>query len=282
MPQIEAILTAATMVAYAAGFALSVAGLIIGKERLFRWGRWATALGLLVHTGALTARTVVSGHLPIATPYENATLAAWSIVLLTFLAPRRWRMYQAAGTGAVPLALVIIGWGLMGDTVASPMGVSLKSVWLYVHVFFAILAYAAFSIGAGAAAVLLIKHYRPDKGLSEKLPSLEELELVLFRYVVFGFLTEAVMIAAGSIWAKDLWGSYWSWDPVETWSLVSWLVYGVLIHLWVVHGWRGHRIAWVGLFAIVFVIIAYFGVGFLLQGTAHVFTVPPPPTFLGQ
>jgi ABC-type transport system involved in cytochrome c biogenesis permease subunit len=87
------------------------------------------------------------------------------------------------------------------------------------------------------------------------------------------------MIAAGSLWAKDLWGSYWGWDPVETWNLVAWLAYGLLIHLRVTFGWRGRRFAWYALFAVVLVIVAYFGVGIVLEGSKHVFTVPAAPEF---
>jgi ABC-type transport system involved in cytochrome c biogenesis permease subunit len=81
------------------------------------------------------------------------------------------------------------------------------------------------------------------------------------------------MIAAGSIWAKELWGAYWGWDPVEVWSLVSWLVYGLTIHLRVTLGWRGRRLAWIIIFAIVTVLITYWGVDFFVQGSHRMFGV---------
>ncbi len=279
MARTEAILVTAALVLYAASFALSIAALSMGRERLLSFGRWAAMAGLAVHTGALAARWVISGHAPVATPYENATTGAWSIVLLTFVAPRRFSLFRGAGAGAVALALLLLGWGTTRDTSFGPLAPSLRSTWLYIHVFFAFLAYAGFSIASGAALGYLWKAKRGATGILARLPPLEELDLIVFRYVVFGFITCAVMIAAGSIWAKDLWGAYWSWDPVETWSLVAWLTYGVLIHLRVTYGWKGRRFAWFALVAVALVVIAYFGVGSVLSASQHVFTVPEPPTF---
>ena len=109
-----------------------------------------------------------------------------------------------------------------------------------------------------------------EKVEPERLKRLDEL---MFRSTAFGFITDTVMIAAGSIWAKDLWGSYWSWDPVETWSLLSWLVYGVSLHLRITLGWRGRRLAWLLVFAIIGVLISFWGVNLVMEGSAHVFNV---------
>ncbi len=271
MPRVEAVVLVATFFLYAAAFALSVGGLVSGRERAYRAGRWAALAGLGAHTLAIGARTVVAGHFPIVTPYENASVGAWSIVVLTFLAPSRLALFRAAGAGAVALALLILGWAVTEDAAVTPFVASVRSTWLYVHVTFAFLAYGAFSIASGASLAYLV---RARRGGPAWLPSLEQLDRTAYLYVVFGFITCAVMIGAGSIWAKDLWGSYWSWDPVETWNLVAWLAYGVLIHLRVTYGWRDARFAWFAMFAVLLIVVAYFGVGLLLEGTQHLFTVP--------
>lgn len=275
MPRVEAVLVVATFALYAAGFALSLAGLISGREGAYRAGRWAALGGLVAHTLAIAARTVVSGHFPVVTPYENASVGAWSIVLLAFVAPRRLAVYRTAGTGAIALALLILGWSVTEDLTVTPLVASVRSAWLYVHVLFAFLAYAAFSVASGAALAYLV---RARRGGPDWLPPLEQLDRVAYLYVVFGFITCAVMIGAGAIWAKDLWGSYWSWDPVETWNLVAWLAYGILIHLRVTYGWRDARFAWFAVLAVLLVVVAYFGVGVVLKGTQHVFTVPTVAT----
>jgi len=278
MQRAESVLIAASMVLYAAGFLLPLASLLTGRERAFAVGRWATVAGLATHTAALGIRWAVEGHVPIATPHENGSVGAWSIVVFA-LAGARGRTYRSSGVGAVALALLILGWATTQDSAHIPFVASLRSVWLYVHVSFAFLAYASFSIASGTALVYLIKERRGEAGVLSRVPPLEELDRTEYRYVVFGFITCAVMIAAGAIWAKDLWGAYWSWDPVETWSLVSWLGYGILIHLRSTYGWTGRRFAWFALLAVSLVIVAYFGVTSVFKATQHVFTVPAPPTF---
>ena len=105
------------------------------------------------------------------------------------------------------------------------------------------------------------------------MPSLSRLDELIFRYITFGFIMDSIMIVAGSIWAKDLWGSYWSWDPVETWSLISYLVYGTAIHLRVTMGWRDARMAWLAITLLSTVIISFFGVTFLVNSSLHIFQV---------
>ena len=80
---------------------------------------------------------------------------------------------------------------------------------------------------------------------------------LIFRLFIFGFITEAMMIVAGAFWADALWGSYWSWDPVETWALINWLMYGVFIHLRLIHKWRGTRLAWLSIIGLIIACIAY-------------------------
>lgn len=271
MPRLEAALLLATFALYAAGFALSLGGLVSGREKPYRLGRWAALGGLVAHSLAIAARTVISGHFPIVTPYENASVGGWSIVLLTFVAPRRLAVFRAAGVGAVALALLILGWAVTEDVSVTPFAASVRSSWLYVHVTFAFLAYGAYSIASGASLAYLV---RARRGGPSWLPPLEQLDRVAYLYLVFGFITCAVMIGAGAIWAKDLWGTYWAWDPVETWNLVAWLTYGLLIHLRVTYGWRDERFAWFALVAVGLIVVAYFGVDLFLKGTRHVFTVP--------
>ena len=119
------------------------------------------------------------------------------------------------------------------------MVASLKSFWLYIHVFFAWLAYGAFTVACGGGHRLPREDAR--RARSPPPDELARLDELMFRATVFGFATDAIMIAAGAIWAKDLWGSYWSWDPVETWSLLSFLIYGLVLHLRKTLGWRGGR-----------------------------------------
>jgi len=171
----------------------------------------------------------------------------------------------------------MMGYGYMQNPALTPMAASLKTIWLYIHVYFAWLAFGAYSLAMAAGTLYLLKRKSINSGVHnpsyDKVPSLERLDELVFRYVVFGFITDTVMICAGAIWAKDLWGNYWNWDPVETWSLISWLTYGITIHLRVTFGWRNERLAWLAIAALSTVIICFFGVNLVVNTSLHVFQV---------
>lgn len=270
MSQPFAILFWTVLVVYAVIVGLQIWSQIFRRERVMHWAQRALLAGFGGHTLLVAWRWIESGHVPTIGNFENAIAGAWFIVAMTLWAGRRDR-YPLLAAGALPFALIIMGGGAMSDTSVRPMVASLKSFWLYIHIFFAWLAYGAYTVACGAGVVYLVKSRKPSKAQNDE--SLAALDELMFRSIAFGFITDAVMIAAGSIWAKDLWGSYWSWDPVETWSLISWLIYGVALHLRVTLGWRGRRLAWLAVFAILGVLISFWGVNFLSAGSAHMFNV---------
>ena len=233
--------------------------------------------GLFAQTVAIGDRFAATGHLPWSGDYESALMGGWIIVGATLIVGWRNRSLQGLGVATVPLVLIMMGFGYMRNPVLTPMAASLKTFWLYIHVYFAWLAFGAYALAMAAAVLYLLKRrdsLRPVRNPSyESFPSLDRLDELIFRYIVFGFITDTIMITAGAIWAKDLWGSYWSWDPVETWSLISWLSYGISIHLRVTFGWRETRLAWLAIAALSTVIITFFGVTFIVNTSLHMFNV---------
>jgi ABC-type transport system involved in cytochrome c biogenesis permease subunit len=145
-----------------------------------------------------------------------------------------------------------------------------------VHIFFAWLAYGAYSVAASLGVIHLLVGARDKNGpkterfssLFEKIPDQPILEDLMFKFIIFGFITHMVMIASGSIWARDLWGNYWTWDPVETWSLVSWLLYGIWIHFKVTFRWKGARMAIASILILITVLFAFWGTS-IIGETAH-------------
>jgi cytochrome c-type biogenesis protein CcsB len=256
------------MVIYAIVVAAQIFGQVFSKPRWVERATYGVAAGLALHTVLVAWRWVATGHVPTIGNFENGLVGGWFIVVMTLWAAWKQR-YPLLAAGALPFALIIMGGGAMSDTAARPMVASLQSFWLYIHIFFAWLAYGAYTVACGAGMLYLVrtKRNRPRPS-DEDLARLDEL---MFRSTVFGFITDAIMIAAGSIWAKDLWGSYWSWDPVETWSLLSWLIYGLALHLRITLGWRGRRLAWVLVFAIIGVLVSFWGVNLVMESSAHVF-----------
>jgi ABC-type transport system involved in cytochrome c biogenesis permease subunit len=151
----------------------------------------------------------------------------------------------------------------MGDQAAHALEPPYRSNWLMVHVVFAWLAFGSYVVASALAGYFLWVTRRavpvpePDRrGLVDELAA---------RLIAFGFVSDSVMIASGAIWAHGLWGRYWAWDPIETWSLVSWLVYGVNLHLRFTLGWQGRRAAWVAVLSVLGIIVTFFGLGVISE-----------------
>jgi cytochrome c-type biogenesis protein CcsB len=258
------------LVLYAAAVGAQIAGQTFRAPPLGRAAFVGVAVGFALHTLLVGWRWVQTGHIPTIGNFENALFGAWFIVAMT--AWSAWRdRYPLVAAASLPFALLVLGGGALSDTSPSPLVAALNSFWLYIHIFFAWLAYGAFTVACGAGIVYLVKTRPAAVAASrEELGRLDEL---MFRSTAFGFVTDGIMIAAGAIWAKDLWGAYWSWDPVETWSLLSWVVYGLALHLRRTLGWRGRPLAWLLVGAIVTVIVTFWGVNLVMSGSSHVFNV---------
>lgn len=260
----------ATAVLYALAVGGQLAGQVLRLGRAAAWGARALQVALVLHTALVAWRWIQTGHVPTIGNFENALVGAWFIAAMAAWASHRER-HPMIAAAVLPFALLVLGGGALSDPTPSPFVAALNSFWLYIHIFFAWLAYGAYTVACGAGIVYLVRTRagRPPAP-KEQLARTDEL---MFRSTAFGFVTDGVMIAAGAIWAKDLWGSYWSWDPVETWSLLSWLVYGLVLHLRTTLGWRGRAIAWILVFAVVTVIISFWGVNLVMSGSSHVFNV---------
>jgi cytochrome c-type biogenesis protein CcsB len=146
---------------------------------------------------------------------------------------------------------------------------ALKSNWLIAHVITCFLGYAAFAVAFGVSIMYLIKSKAKPaskKGVAVHIPSSGLLDELTHQLVMFGFLFLTIGIITGAVWAKQAWTRYWSWDPKETWSLITWLIYAALLHFRMMRGWRGKRIAVISIVGFAAVLFTYFGVNFLLAG----------------
>ena len=235
------------------------------------------ALGFVAHTIAIIARFNATGHLPWSGHYEYALMGGCFVLGGTLWVGWRNKELQGLAIATLPLVIIMMGYGYLQNPGLTPKAASLKTIWLFIHVYFAWLAFSAYSLAMAVGVIYLKKTkdaLQEVKNESlERFPSLERLDELLFRFIVFGFVTDTIMMAAGSLWAKNLWGGYWNWDPVETWSLISWLTYGLLIHLRVTFGWREKRLAWLAIAALSTVIICFFGVNLVVNTSLHMFQV---------
>ncbi len=268
MRPVEAVFFWAAVALYVVAFAASVFGAVFRRRGVESAGFAFAVAAFASHTVAVILRWALAGHVPVGNRYELNLSGTWLAVLVLLglgLAAPRVRLVVAGG---LPPILLALGLGVTAWKVIAPLSPAYDSYWLIVHVVFAFLSFGCFVGSFSAATFYLIEDTGRRHRLSHRLPPLPELEEISYRLVVAGFILEAVMIATGAVWANDLWGSYWSWDPVETWSLVSFLVYAVYLHLRTFAGWRGRRSAAVAIVGLVFVFLSFWGVQWLVP-TVH-------------
>ena len=224
----------------------------------------AAGLGWAANTVALIARSVFTGMLPLSTGYEFLLAFAWGIVLLYLVFELRTDIKAAGGfVGFIAWALLAFIWILMPEqqNAVAPLMPALKSGWLTIHVLTAIVAYSAFALACGLAALYLWRLHNNEGPAQES--SLDEL---IYKVTTLGFMMLSLTIVTGAVWAEKAWGSFWSWDPKETWSLVTWIVFGVYLHVRRNRGWQGRRAAILVIVGFLVVLFTFFGVNFLLPG----------------
>lgn len=247
-----------------------------------RWVGWlATGLAvmvLLAQAGGLVARELRAGRWPLSNVYEF-TLAFVGATVLAWLLLERWTRTRAGGAFALGIAFLLDCYPMLRVPVAQravrPLVSALRSSWLPLHVGAAALAYGAFAVAAGAALLVLVRwaveHRRESLMLpdvppeADPWPALDVCNAVLYRAVVLGYPWMSLTLLCGAIWAHVAWGTYWNWDIKETWSLVIWLVYTLFLHLRLMRGWRGPRLALVALAGFGTVLFTLWGVGWLAR-----------------
>lgn len=253
----------AAVTVYAVSAILFAIGLVFRAEKAMTGGVLVAAAGLLPHLFAITVRWIRIGHGPYLGFYEVVSFLALLGVAMLVGVVYRYRGLAVAGAVVMPLSFLLIAGAMLAPSVAEPITPTLASWWLAIHVTFAKLTYAAF-VTAFALAIVYLARNRLTAGryadVFAKLPRQEVLDDLAFRFVGLGFIFLGIMIAAGAIWANEAWGRYWGWDPIETWSLISWLVYAAVLHARLTLGWRGRRFAWATVAALPIVVFALIGV----------------------
>jgi cytochrome c-type biogenesis protein CcsB len=243
----EIVLMWAALTCYVVATALFVFGVTFSKDRLVRSGVYVTALGLVPQLISLGMRWVRVGHGPYIGYYEVANGLTLFVVGFFVIAALRNPRISTAGIAIMPVALLILGGAMLAPKGGLPLSANLASYWLFIHVAFANLAFAAFVASFGLAIAFIIRDRSAGGKWSkrlERLPSQTSVEDLMTRFVLAGFIFWGVMIVSGAIWANEAWGRYWSWDPIETWSLIVWIIYAVYLHLRFTLRWRGERLAW--------------------------------------
>ena len=254
--------------------------------------RFLVAAANLCLTSQLVLRWWDSGHFPISNLYESLCFLAWGCTLTQLLVERSWPS-PLVPAAATPMGLGCVAFAsfALPDQLqqASPLVPALRSSWLVMHVSVIMLSYAALLVGSLLSLAVLFTDR--DQGLKLRSSSIgsggfrqarlvsdgpgalaltstefsisEQLDSLSYRTITVGFLLLSVGLVSGAVWANEAWGSWWSWDPKETWALICWLVYSAYLHTRLIRGWQGRRPAIVAVVGLVVIAVCYIGVNLL-------------------
>lgn len=242
---------------YVAAAILSSYGMIFGKERLENTGAKLAVPGLLLHGAGLLVWWRVVGHGPYMDHFEVLSSNAWIVVTGFLLACRLSPRLKVASIVVYPAAFLMIAAGLFFRPEIKMLPPTFRSIWLILHILFYKIAFASLII-ALAFSIFYLLRARGRMQRFTRLPDLAGIDLIAYRFTGFGFAFWAIGMLAGSIWAYQSWSIFWNWDPVQTWSLVTWVVFGLYLHLRRFFGWHGEKAAWLFVFCFALTLISLF------------------------
>lgn len=267
----------AALAATGLAFCMAVVGALSGRRQLVlvgagaevetsgttaSWGRYGSILAVnafVFLTASLVLRGIAAGHAPFSNMYEFSLAFAWCALALGIFFERRYQ-FKTLALLVLPIALGLQVYATTVSDTIEPLVPALRNnLLLTVHVAMAILAYGAFTVAFAAGVLYMVQRKNGVKWL----PKNSVLDEVGYKAVMVGFPMLALAILLGAVWAEIAWGTYWSWDPKETASLATWLIYGGYLHARVVRGWRGERSAWLLIGGFGAILFTYYGNLFL-------------------
>lgn len=259
---IETYVHVIALVAYALASGLVLFGTTMSKPHLVRAGHTAALVGVTIHTVALGLRWYGAGHGPYLTRYEVLSSNAWVTMVFAQALRLRQRSSEGLAVFIYPAVLLLLGLSVYTGPEVKMLPLTFRGIWLVLHVCFYFVAFAAALLSLGYG-VLYISRNTALAGRIPTIPDAATLDRESYRFAGLTFAFWGVGMLTGSIWAYYSWGRFWGWDPVETWSLVTWFVYGIYLHARRFYGLKGRKAALLLVFGFVLAVISLFFTSFL-------------------
>jgi cytochrome c-type biogenesis protein CcsB len=276
---------------YLASGVLYLYCVVLERERSLNPGLRLALIGLIAHSIALAVRWYAVGHGPYLQKTESFSSLVWVAMVMFLVFTRKVPKLKVLGYVVLPCCLVMMALGLLADpsttnyiagaldharlepgiyarTDVAKVPPTFRGIWFVIHIASDIVAVGAIVLALSAAISYLLKKQRPENAFYNKLPSLEALDAYSYQFAGFGFIGWTIMVGTGALWAEQSWGRYWGWDPIETWSLITWLLFGMNLHLRKFFKWHGEKAAWLIVVCVVFSIVTLFVIPFLMT-TVH-------------
>lgn len=251
---------------YSICFVIGIAYLISSKDSVGNTLTSGLRIAAIIHTLLIIFRTFEGQRPPFQTLYETLSWFAWSANITYLYVQSKWQDVHLPGFIVAFIAMAACLYSLlMRSPVIAPVPPALQSPWYEVHVVIAFLAYAVFVVSFSVETC-----YLRFKTLSDDAPGIfghidEEFHRWTHRLVLLGFPLLTFAVFSGAAWANDAWGRYWSWDPKETWSLITWTVYALYLHTKAIKRWRGKPASMLNLLGFVCMIMTFLGVNWLVK-----------------
>lgn len=240
--------------AYFAAMVLYAASVFFEHKRLLVLARFFIVCGILSLSLYIGMRWQIADRPPFSNMFESLVVLSWAIAIVSIFIDIKYRIKNISALTAL-MSLLAIGCASLLDKEIAPLLPALKSNWLTIHVLTCFIGYAALTVSFVSSAVLLCRK-EEDAAI----------DIISYKMIAFGFLFLALGIISGAVWANSAWGTYWSWDPKETWSLITWFIYAIYLHTRLRRGWKGKKAAWVSVIGFLAMLFTYFGVNYLLSG----------------
>lgn len=257
-----------SLFAYLAATAVFVSHLMVAREPARRLGIGLLVAAFAAHSLGLAGRVVRTGVLPVTTLQDQVLVLCWLIVGLALVLQLRYHLSVLAAI-VCPIAFLTTLSGYLVHSGVRDLPPELKSVWIPAHVVPTFVGFAIFAVASCISLVYLLQETelkaKRRRGVLRRLPSLETLDALNFRFVVWGFALFTLGIVTGSLLARANWGAFWSWEPVQIMSLATWLLYALLLHLRSL-GWRGRKAAKLTILGFAILLFLFVGINLIFSG----------------
>jgi ABC-type transport system involved in cytochrome c biogenesis permease subunit len=200
-------------------------------------------------------------------PNEVLSSDAWVTMAGFFIFSRIYPRIKAASILAFPTTFLMLALSMFYNPGIRTLPATFRSVWLVIHIGLYKIALATLIIACALAIFYLLKKHK-ESGWLLQLPALETLDVYCYRFAGFGFIFWTIGMLAGSIWAYQSWGRFWGWDPTETWSLITCLMFGAYLHLRRFFQLKGTSAAWFFIACFIISLVSLFGMA-TLSGSIH-------------
>jgi cytochrome c-type biogenesis protein CcsB len=252
-----------------------IAFFLAQKDYLHKAGYYLLLTGCLFHVASIVQDFAISGSMPARNLYETLSVAGCATAGVFLILSYKFRL-KILGGFAAPLSSVIMVFAATIQNKPVPVDSALNSFWLPIHVVAIFIGEAAFAMACCIGFFYIIQERAIKKKshgfFFKRLPSLDLLDSSAYLFLVTGFTMLTIGLIVGVVYAKSVWGRFWSWDIKEVWSAISWLVYAALLHQRIAFGWRGRRTAIMAIIGFAFLLFTFIGVNFLLQSHHGGFT----------